>query len=220
MKKWTIREADQSAAVSPGAVNDELRAQQSSMTTLDRSQLPADFVDAARLEQYALHRCWVAERWGSTGEQTACIDTDILATRSWRAATYQKFAGGWLDGVTSALELTGFKGGNLFIEWSGNAYVFGAIADGAVATFPYAPRYMRLRIIVAGVIVAERRGPAYHEHWRIFGSAVFPPGDHTVQLQWRLIASAPDDTLELSTGENIVQGHIYSQKYLAIGRFR
>ena len=62
MKKWTKRDATLEAAVSPAAVNDELRASQSSITTLDRDQLPAEFVDQARLETYALHRVYVADK--------------------------------------------------------------------------------------------------------------------------------------------------------------
>jgi len=220
MKKWTQREADQGAAVSPGAINDEMRAQQSSITTLDRSQLPSDFVDEARLELHALHHVWVVDRWGSTGEQTAAVDTDTQTARSWRAASYQTISGGWQPGTSGAVTLTGFKGGHLFIEWSGNSYVFGALADGVNAGFPYNPKYMRLRILVAGVVIAERRGPAYHEHWRIFGTGIFPPGDLAVDFQWRLIEPSIDDAVEVTSGENIIQGHLYSQKYLAVGRFR
>ena len=220
MKKWTQRQADTGGAVSPGAINDEMRAQQSSITTLDRSQLPANFVDEARLELFSLHRVWAVDRWGSTGEQTADTDSDVTTARSWRAATYQTYSGGWQSGTSGAITLTGFKGGHLYIEWSGNSYVFGALADGVNASFPFNPKYMRLRIVVNGVLVAERRGPAYHEHWRIFGTGVFPPGDLAIDLQWRLVEPSIDDALEVTTGENVVQGHIYSQKYLAVGRFR
>ena len=173
MKKWTKRDATLEAAVSPAAVNDELRASQSSITTLDRDQLPAEFVDQARLETYALHRVYVADKWG-TGEQTSAADAEVLP-RAWRAATYQTYTGGWLPGVAgTTVDLTGFKGGHLFIEWSGNAYVFGPMADGANQTHPGTPRHMRLRILVSGVVLAEQRGPAYHESFRIFGTGVFP----------------------------------------------
>ena len=222
MKKWTQREADQGAAVSPGAINDEMRAQQSSITTLDRAQLPSDFVDEARLELHALHRVWVADRWGSTGEQTAAADASIPTStaRGWRAASYQTYSGGWQAGSAGSVTLPGFKGGHLFIDWSGNSYVFGALADGVNAGLPGNPKYMRLRIVVSGVVLAERRGPAYHEHWRIFGTGIFPPGDLVVDFQWRLIEPSIDDALEVTTGEHIMQGHVYSQKYLAVGRFR
>ena len=219
MKKWTKRDATERTTASPAAVNDELRSSQSSITTLDRDQLPGDVVDQSRLQTYALHRVYLAEKWGS-GEQTAAADTDVLA-RAWKAATYQTYSGGWLSGVTGApVTLTGFKGGHLFLEWSGNAYVFGAMADGVSQPKPGSPRYMRLRILVSGIVLAERRGPAYHESFRIFGSGVFPSGDLSVELQWRLIEPSADDPIEDLGGKNIVQGHIYSQKYFAIGRFR
>ena len=79
---------------------------------------------------------------------------------------------------------------------------------------------MRLRILVSGVLLAERRGPAYHESFRVFGSGMFPSGDLSVELQWRLIEPGSDDPIEDLGGKNVVQGHIYSQKYFAIGRFR
>ena len=221
MKKWTKRDATLEAAVSPAAVNDELRASQSSITTLDRDQLPAEFVDQARLETYALHRVYVADKWG-TGEQTSAADADVLP-RAWKAATYQTYTGGWLPGVAgTTVDLTGFKGGHLFIEWSGNAYVFGPMADGANQTHPGTPRHMRLRILVSGVVLAEQRGPAYHESFRIFGTGVFPSGDLSVQLQWRLTEPGSDDPIETNNvgNNNVVQGHIYSQRYFAIGRFR
>ena len=56
MKKWTQRDATTGGSVSPGAVNDELRAQQSSITTLDRDQLPPAYVTTNRLKDYALLR--------------------------------------------------------------------------------------------------------------------------------------------------------------------
>ena len=175
MKKWTKRDATSKTTTSPAAVNNELRASQSSITTLDRDQLPATY------------------------------------------------SGGWLPGVSgTTITLTGFKGGHLFLEWSGNAYVFGAMADGASQTHPGTPRHMRLRILVSGVVIAERRGPAYHESFRIFGTGVFPSGDLSVQLQWRLVEPGSDDPIETNNvgNNNVVQGHLYSQKYFAIGRFR
>lgn len=221
MKKWTQRDATSKATVSPDAVNDELRSSQSSITTIDRDQLPADFVDQARLETYAIHRVYVSEKWG-TGEQTAAADTEVQP-RAWRAATYQTYTGGWISGVSgSDITLTGFKGGHLFFEWTGNSYVFGAMADGVNFEHPGTPRHMRLRILVSGVLLAEQRGPAYHESFRIFGSGMFPAGDLSVQLQWRLFEPGMDDPIETLTvgNNNVVQGHIYSQRYFAVARFR
>ncbi len=61
MKHWTQREATTGGTISPGAVNDELRAQQSSITTLDRDQLPGNYVSSDRLKDYALTRVYSAE---------------------------------------------------------------------------------------------------------------------------------------------------------------
>jgi hypothetical protein len=58
VKQWTQREATQGATASPDSINDELRAQQSSITTLDRDQLPADYVDDSRLVAGALLRSY------------------------------------------------------------------------------------------------------------------------------------------------------------------
>ena len=44
-KKWTEREALTGGTVEPDSLTDEFRAQQSSITTLDREQLPDAFVE-------------------------------------------------------------------------------------------------------------------------------------------------------------------------------
>ena len=219
-KRWATREATEAAAVSPGLVNDELRAQQSSITTLDREQLPAAFVDPTRLKDYALQKVWVSNQYpAASGEQTAVADADVEG-KAWIAATFQGYGGGWTD-VASTPILDGFKGGSLFVEWSGNGYIFGAMSDGASEPLPRSPRYLRLRILVAGVVVVERRGPAYHEHFRIFGTGVFPPGDHALSLQWRISEPGQDDPMETTASPgNVMQAHLYANKYLAVGRFR
>ena len=50
-KKWTEREALSGGTVEPDSLTDEFRAQQSSITTLDREQLPDAFVDTTRLKR-------------------------------------------------------------------------------------------------------------------------------------------------------------------------
>jgi hypothetical protein len=82
------------------------------------------------------------------------------------------------------------------------------------------PKYLNLRILVNNTLLAERRGPALHEHFRIFGSMNFPPGDLSVRLQAKMTSVGPDDPLENTTPKDIPQVHLYSNKYLAIGRFR
>jgi hypothetical protein len=50
----------------------------------------------------------------------------------------------------------------------------------------------------------------------------FPPGDLSVRLQAKMTSVGPDDPLETNGGVSfdIPQVHLYSNKYLAIGRFR
>lgn len=220
-KKWTKHQALTGNALSPDSVNDELRAHQSSITTLDRDQLPTDYVNTTRLTDNALHRVWVSDRFPTTadrgGEQTN-RDTDTPA-RTWDAITYQSSAGSW-ESVGSGTTLTGFKGGNLFIEWSGCGFIYPAFSDTASLDFPNNPKYLKLRILVAGTVVAERRGVSMHEHFRVFGTAQLPAGDHDVQFQFLVTPNGPDDALIDIPGDSVMQAHLYSNKYFAIGRWR
>ncbi len=218
MKHWTQREVRTGGTVSPASVQAEMTSSQGSIATLDRSQLPAACIDASRLKQHALHRVYEASPWTTTGEQTAVVD-DGTPLNNWKAFTYQTYNTGWTTVATATLD--GFKGGNLFVEWSGNAYVFGAFAATVNMPMPRLPRYLGLRILVNSVLLVEHRGPAYHESFRIFGADQFPPGDLTLRLQLKVTSVGPDDPLT-SNGvpEDVPQAHAYSNKYLAIGRFR
>ncbi len=221
MKKWTQREARSGNTVSPDSLNDEFRAQQSSITTLDRSQLPTAFVDRTRLADGSLHRVYLDDSYPGDGEQEADEDTDVAANM-WRASTFQVHTGGWTS-IGSAVTLTGFAGGSLFVEWSCNAFVSNIFARGVNDGYPGSPAYMRTRIVVNGVVVAERRGTASHEHTRLFGTAVFPSGDLTLELQFRLTEGSEDCALRLSgigPNKNLMQAHIWNSRYLAVGRFR
>jgi len=222
MKKWTQRELRSGGVVEPSAVNDELRAQQSSMTTLDREQWDEDWVDETHLADHALHRVWANCRYSTYGEQqtqSAAADTPGNAFLS---ITPKLDPGAWFnmnpaDGVIS---LTGFKGGSLLIEWSGNSYVFPPFSDTTNLEYPQNPKYLNLRILVNNTLLVERRGTAYHEHFRVFGVGNFPPGTVEVQLQGKITGVGPDDPIETAAGEEIPQVHIYSNKYCVIGRFR
>ena len=61
MKHWTQRQALTGVSVSPDSINDELRAQQSSITTLDRTQIPVNLVDHTNSEAQHV-RADLAER--------------------------------------------------------------------------------------------------------------------------------------------------------------
>jgi hypothetical protein len=220
MKKWTQRDARTGGTVSPPSLNDELSSARESMTALDRHQLPAACVDDAVLVDAAMHKVWASDQFpgvsGQEGEQVAVRDSDVFG-RSWISLTPQGYAGGWVS-IGASTTLDGFKGGNLFIEWSGNGYVYNAFAQGLHA--PRMPRYLGLRIVVAGQVIAERRGCAYHETFRIFGTASLPPGDHIVEYQFKVTPIGPDDAVEDTTANHIPQAHIWGSKFFAIGRWR
>jgi len=218
-KKWTQREPMQGASVTPELLNDEVRAQQSSITTIDRAQMPATFVDDTRLKDNAIVQVWQNKQVGTNGEQTTYTD-DNVQDAAWISTTLQVIPGGWADVTSSPLVLSGFKGGNLFFEWSCNAYVNNIFALGLNDNEPGSPNYMRLRIVVNGVVLCERRGAGYHQTSRLTIAADFPPGDLTVQLQWRLTAASEDCATTVDSGEHMPYGHLWNNRYFAIGRYR
>ena len=224
MKRWTEREAAPSTTVSPDALNIELQSSQSSMTTLSREQMPPDFLDTTRLEDYALHRAWSNYQWHSSrqGQQEADADQDV-ESRTWEASTIQVHAGGWTNVGNSPITLTGFKGGSLYFEYGCNVYANNIFAQGINDGDPGSPGYMRMRVLVNGVTLIERRGKAFMGRQRIFGSALFPAGDLTVQVQFRLTEPSGDansNSNAVAPDNNIVFGHVYSGRYLAVGRWR
>ena len=217
-RKWTQREARAGGSVEPSSVNDELRAQQSSITTLDRDQVPPETVDTTRLVDYAVHRVYHEPRWPTAnGEQTT--KSTSVASRMFECITVQNDPGTW-KAASSDVSLASFKGGHLFLEWSGNALVFPMFARTLNTEYPYQPKYLGLRMLVNGVLFHEARGPAYHECWRVFGGQILPPGELTVSFQYRTTPAGGDDPILTTTGAEVAQFHLYSMKYLAVGRFR
>lgn len=226
MKKWTQRELRAGGVVDPSAVNDELRAQQSSMTTLDREQLSADWINETHLADYAIIRGYFDARYPSTnyGEQTIQSDAAVTPSNGFLSIIPRLDPGSWFDinETSGAITLSGFKGGNLFAEWSGNALVFPPFAATQKIEFPQNPKYLGLRILVNNSLLVERRGPAYHEHFRIFGAGNFPAGDLELRLQAKVTSVGPDDPLVILPGgtQQVPQAHLYSNKYCVLGRFR
>jgi len=224
MKRWTEREVTASTTVSPDSLNKELQSSQSSMTTLSREQAPAAFLDTARLTDYALHRVWADAQFPSArqGQQQADADVNVQDT-AWEASTIQVHAGGWTDVSALPVPITGFKGGNLYIEYGANTYACNIFARGANDGKPGSPAYVRLRILVNGVTIVERRGKAHHGRVRIFGSALLPAGDLTVQVQYRLTDPSQDanaNTTAAPPDNNLMYAHIWGGRFLAIGRWR
>lgn len=222
-KKWTQRELRTGGVVEPSAINEELRAQQSSITTLDREQYDKDFVDDTLMADNAILKVEVAPIYpsGTYGEQKLQSATGDVPPHSFTGITPKLDPGSWFDiDPTTAISMTGFKGGNLYVEWSGNAYVFPTFSDTENLEFPMNPKYLSFRILVNSTLLVERRGVALHEHFRCFGAANFPPGLLVIRLQAKMTGVGPDDCIVNTTPKDIPQVHIYSNKYLAIGRFR
>lgn len=224
MKRWTEQEALAKTTVTPDVANVELQSSQSSMATLSREQLPADFLSTDRLEDYALHRVWADARWpeARTGQQEADADTNVQ-NRTWEASTIQVHAGGWTDVAASPIILSGFKGGSLYIEYGCNVYANNIFNAGINDGDPGSPGYMKMRIVVNGVTLVERRGKAFMGRQRIFGTGFLPAGTLSVQVQFRLTEPSGDansNTTSAAPDNNIVFGHIFSGRYLAIGRWR
>jgi hypothetical protein len=222
-RRWTARDTRAGDTISPESVQQELSSSQSSITTLDRDQLPANAIDESYLEDYAMQRVWASRQFPTTanrgGEQAAARDSDV-ALNQFLAITYQVFPGSWFE--CGSATLTGFKGGSLQIEWSGNAVVSPLFQMSVNAPFPGTPKYLRFRILVGGVVLVERRGVAIHNHFRILGGGVFPQGDLPVSFQALATRANPDEpiTEDITGTPPIMQAHIYSMRYFAIGRWR
>lgn len=222
MKKWTQHQASTGLAVDPPLVNDELSAQQSSATTIDRAQLPADWANQTRLKDGALHRVWAAAAFPVGGEQTTEVDA-IVPPMGWMSATLQIQSGGWTSIGPAPITLTGFRGGNLFLEWSCNVWVNNIFVHGINDGRPYSPNYMRLRAVVNGTVIGERRGGGFHQTSRLIANAQLPAGDLSVDLQYRLTSPSEDwaTNLDITVGNyHAPYGHLYANRYLIIGRFR
>tara|TARA_R110000796_G_scaffold145845_2_gene262441 strand:- start:3586 stop:4248 length:663 start_codon:yes stop_codon:yes gene_type:complete len=218
-KKWTQHDSQPGLSVSPRLVNDEIRAQQSSATTIDRAQMPEAWVDDDDLKDYAIHQVWQSNNYPTGGEQTGERDTGVTDA-AWNSSTIQVQSGGWQNVSTTALTLAGFKGGNLFCEWSCNAYVNNIFARGINDGKPGSPNYMRLRIVINGVTICERRGASTHQTTRLTMATDFPPGDLSVQLQYKLTAPSEDAASTDNAGKHVPYGHIWNSRYFFLGRYR
>ena len=221
MKRWTQRDATTGGTLSPDAINDELRAQQSSITTLDRDQLPEAYVTESRLKDYGILRGYIDSSHPTGGQQNSVVFVGTGPSNTWDAAAFRVYPGGWQNASSgTAVVLAGFKGGHLHIEWAGNGYIFGSMANGINVPRPKSPRYLNLRITANGVTIAEKRGPGSHEAFRVVGSSLVPQGDITLRFQWRITGPSQDDAITTSAGMPVTQAHLYSMRYLAIGRWR
>ncbi len=224
MKKWAAHQLRDKHLLDADAVNAELASHQSSMTTLDRSQIPVTSITHSNLAPYALHRIYTvtltpASSPGENGEQ-GLADT-LTPADQFQCATYQNYGGGWRALYSSTL--SGFKGGDLYIEFQGCGYVNPTCHQTYNNAYPPNPKFISLRIVVAGITIAEIMGGVSGgcEGFRLMGNAQLPPGDHGVELQWKGTSPGQDDPIvEATASAHIMQYHVWSAKMIAIGRWR
>ena len=236
MKYWTNHQARTNQTTEADQLNAELRSSQSAITTLDRTQTPAQAYNNTNVVTNAVRQVWASggqpaglqgPLWGSgttRGEQENIRATtaNTLATQ-FRAVTYQEYSGGWRTAHTQTL--TGFQGGQLHIEWAGLAAIFPAFQQTNHNNHPPNQKRMRLRISVAGVVMVERLGTAKSmDSFRIFGSGLYPQGDLTVEYEWRFTPAGQDDAIVYTgapaAGKHLMQAHVFGSKVLAIARYR
>lgn len=224
MKKWTSHQARGKQLLDAEQINSELRDHQSSMTSLDRTQLPVVSFDEVNLAPYALQRAYtvtLTPAIGSAGVGEQGIADAGVPADQFISATYLAYGGGYRNLYQGSLP--GFRGGNLYIEVQGCAYVNPLCHQTRNNAYPPNPKFLNLRVLVAGVNVAESFGSGSGgcEGFRLFGTAQLPPGDHAVVVQWRGVGPGEDDPIVENTSSlPINQYHIWSAKLLAIGRWR
>lgn len=229
MKYWTEHQARSSQLADSNQLNAELRVSQSAITTLDRTQTPSGEYDASNIADNTLRQVWPTNYdnplWGSgntAGEQTN-FRSDAADTIGYqfRALQYQNYNGGWATAHT--LTLTGFRGGHLFIEWSGIAAVFLAFSQTANNDHPPNPKYLGLRIRVGGITMVENIGAARSmSNFRTFGTGLYPAGDLPVDFDFRFTQAGQDDAIvaQGTPVKPLMQAHLFGCKALAIARYR
>lgn len=234
MKEWTQHDARSDQTVEADQFNAQHRSFRGQMAGLDRAQLPEGCVSTGMVEDYALHRVYLNVPWdtgvtGAEGEQTAYRATDAnTAPYAFRAVTYQQFGSGWCNAFETTL--ADFKGGALQTEWAGMSAVQAfwtrtqnSRYDSASLKFGTpTERYIGLRILYNGVVVAERIGPCKPmDTFIISGGMQMPAGPLTLTLEFKPSAAGPDDPVEDAvTAKHLVQAHLFGCRVVCIGRWR
>jgi len=233
MKQWTKNNARTDQVVDANQFNEQHRSFRGQITGLDRAQYPQDCVTQSRLKPNAMHKCWVFSPWdtgvtAAEGEQTVrrAADADTL-TEQWRALNYVNYTAGFITVFEATLEP--FKGGNLFVEWYGNAAIqqfWGWTKEASYAGIPLRKgipndKFGGLRILLNGVVVVERIGPAKPmDCFSISGAQQLPSGPVTLTCQWNPTGAGPDDPIETAAGLDLMQAHLFGNRIFAIGRWR
>lgn len=233
MKQWTQHDARNAQTIEAGQFNAQQQAFRSQMTGLDRAQYPDGVLAQSNIGTACLHQCYVFNSWstgviGATGEQTA-YRADAADTRpeQWRAINYQNFGSGWFTAFETVLQP--FKGGNLFTEWYGNCAIqtgfnetYNTTYAGGTQTGAPNEKFLGLRLLYNGAIVAERIGPCKAmDCFSISGAQQMPSGPVTLTLQAKPGAAGPDDPITaFGSTYALMQCHIFGNRIFAIGRFR
>jgi len=234
MKEWTQHEARSKQTVEAEQFNAQHRSARSQLAALDRSQYPEGCLSQGMVVTNALHRVYsfvpidtgVA---GAEGEQTAYRATDAnTLPYQFRGVTYQQFGSGWATAYETSLP--DFKGGNLLTEWFGCAAIQAFWTDTVHGSYDSAglrkgtptERYLGLRILYNGTVVAERIGPAKPmDNFSITGAQQMPPGPVVLTLQFKPCAAGPDDPIvDAVTADHLLQAHLFSNRVVCVGRWR
>jgi len=235
MKKWTQHDARTNQIVDADQFNDQQVAFRGEVAGLDRTQYPANCVTDAMLKPNSRHKVWTFVPWESNaestqdGEQTRyrAAETSTLPSQ-FQALTFQEYGSGWATAFETTL--TPFKGGSLLTEWFGISSLFVFFTYTIHNKGLAAPlgsgrtndKYVGLRILYNGTVVAERHGPAKPaDNFRIVGESQMPSGDVTLTLQFKVTGPGVDDALsDSTTNDHLMQAHIYANRVVCIGRWR
>lgn len=218
MKRWTTHQPRANQTLDVDQFNAEQVAHRGSIASLDRTQLPA-LSATGQLVPQALHNFWLTR----VGEQTELVGTAVAADM-WRSMTSRNYSGQSVDcNGGSTITLSGHKGGMTYVEWSGTVFTSGLASMTYQATTPEIfDKHLRLRIVVAGIVVAESSGTMQGtESFRIFGNVVLPPGDHQVQVQVIGNPEGVDGPLSThSPSTTIMLYHVVNSLVFAFARYR
>lgn len=234
MKEWTQHNARASQTVEADQFNAQHRSFRSQAAGLDRAQLPEGALAQSMVVQHALHRVYSFVPWdtGTTaaeGEQTAYRAGSASTLQyQFRAVTYQQFSSGWETAFEQSLP--DFKGGSLLTEWFGCSaiqtfwtWTKNSNYDTALGTKGTpTERYIALRILYNGAVVAERIGPAKPmDCFSISGAQQMPAGPLVLSLQFKPAAAGPDDAVvDPLLNKDLMQAHLFSNRVVCVGRWR
>lgn len=233
MKRWTQHDARSKQIVEADQINDQQVAFRGEIAALDRAQYPQNCLTNAMLKPNSRHKVWTFVPWDAgggafrLGEQTRyrAAPGDTL-DEQFQAVTYQEYGYGWATAFETTL--TPFKGGSLLTEWFGLTSLqvfFTYTLHNKALSAPQGQsndKYVGLRILYNGTVVAERLGPAKPaDCFRIVGESQVPSGDVVLTLQFKVTGAGVDDALvDSATADHLMQAHLYGNRVVCVGRWR